>query len=54
MMRTSERLVRSCLGSFTGNERLRELGLEDLVKLSDSVLDMIENGMLRDPRSNPK
>lgn len=51
---TSERLVRSCLGSFTGNERLRELGLEDLVKLSDSVLDMIENGMLRDPRSNPK
>jgi 16S rRNA (adenine1518-N6/adenine1519-N6)-dimethyltransferase len=49
----SERLVKKCLGSLSGNERLREMGLDTLVQLSDAVVDMIEDGMLRGPRSNP-
>jgi 16S rRNA (adenine1518-N6/adenine1519-N6)-dimethyltransferase len=51
---TSDRFIKDCLGGLIGNERLRELGLDDLVRLSDSVFNMVENGMLRDPRSNPK
>lgn len=50
---TSEKLTKRCQGNFTGNERLRDLGLEDLVRLSDSALEMIENGILHDPRRNP-
>jgi len=51
---TSEKLIKRCQGGLSGNERLRELSLDELVTLSDSVFETIEDGMLRDPRSNPK
>ena len=48
----SEKLTERCANHFTGTERLRDLNLEALVNLSNSALEMIEDGMLCDPRGN--
>ena len=49
----SESLTKRCQDGFMGTERLRDLSRESLVRLSDCVLQMIEDGMLCDPRSKP-
>lgn len=41
-----------CNGSPRGDERLRSIPIEKLVQLADSVLTVIDNGRLPDPRGN--
>jgi len=41
-----EAFVQRCSGEFTGSERLRNLNLDMLVKLSGHVLEMINDGLV--------
>ncbi len=49
-----EAFVQRCSGEFIGSERLRDLDLDMLVRLSDHVLGMIDDGLVPDERRGPK
>lgn len=49
-----ESFVQRCSGEFTGSERLRDLDLDMLVRLSDHVLGMIDDGLVPDERRGAK
>ncbi len=46
----AEEIVHNCLGHPKGDDRLRNIGIEDLVVLADSILGSIEEGRIPDPR----
>ena len=44
--------LESCKGNPKSDDRLRTIAIEKLVRLSDSLLDLIVDGKLPDPRGN--
>jgi 16S rRNA (adenine1518-N6/adenine1519-N6)-dimethyltransferase len=46
----AEEIVHSCLGHPKGDDRLRNISIEDLVVLADSILGSIDEGRIPDPR----
>jgi 16S rRNA (adenine1518-N6/adenine1519-N6)-dimethyltransferase len=44
-------VIERCQKTLNGSERMRTIGIDDLVVLADSILDSIEEGVISDPRS---
>ena len=48
----AEVVLDSCEGHPKSDDRLRTIGIEDLVTVADALLDLIEDGKIPDPRGS--